>query len=494
MCETCNHFNGIDRRDFLKISGSAVALGSLMGIDALAQNPNNSVKFRPLAKKKTKVAVVFMYPPADVVNAGKLEDAWAVDKWFTYPGNQYDPEMNHKKFQKKIEEIGVTCSLDLDFKGVIYTKAQLATFIEKMNAALPDALLIVNFWNTFSPWSLEMTQKIKIPAIIYHPVGSSHQHPPKALINAPGVVYIHSLENWEALENALIAVNTKIILKQSRVLRVTGVNEPTSATDKNLGVDILAVPAEEYNAIFDSIATDNALRNEAMAFKAKAKAVIDVEDRYIIDGFRSRRAVSEIMKRYGADAITITCLMLKERKPCIAFSLNNSALIPSACENWLDSALTMMAGVHLFRRAGFLHNPEFDIDRNQYYGAHCTCATSMYGPGKEELPFRIRPFTHQLPKTAAIDVEMKPGEKVFLTKYTAAENKIFVYTGTMVGSPEMNVAGGCATRFVMDIDKADDICSTYQGPHPILYFGNANEAKRMKMLAKLSRLEFVGNI
>jgi L-fucose isomerase-like protein len=267
-----------------------------------------------------------------------------------------------------------------------------------------------------------------------------------------------------------------------------------NTVDKNLGVDIVDIPAAEYNALFDSIAADASLQREAMAFKAKATAVIDVEDRYIIDGFRARRAVHEIMKRYGADAITITCLMLQERKPCIAFSLNNSALIPCGCENDADSTMTMMIGAHLFHRGGFQHNPEFDIDRNHYYGAHCTCALEMHGPGKKALPFRIRPFTHQLPKTAAIDVKMTPGEKVFVTKYFPSSNSVFAYTGTMIGSPEINVAGGCATRFVMDVDKIDEVCSIYHGPHPILFFGSATEAKRMKMFAKLARLEFIGNI
>ena len=118
----------------------------------------------------------------------------------------------------------------------------------------------------------------------------------------------------------------------------------------------------------------------------------------------------------------------------------------------------------------------------------------MHGPGKGEKPFRIRPFTHQLPKTAAIDVRMTPGERVFLMKYIPTQNRIFAYAGTMAGSPEINTAGGCATRFLMDINNTDDVCSTYQGPHPILYCGTAMEAKRIKAFAKLSQLEFVGNV
>ena len=494
MCESCNGIS-FDRRDFLKIGGSAVALGSVWATTALAQNSNGTTIVPPLEKKKTKMAVLFMYPPADVVNEGRLEDNWATHRWFTYPGNQFEPEMNQEKYTKKISDIAQTYDIDLDLRGVLYTKSALAEFIAQTKAAPPDVLLVVNFWNTFSPWVFEMSQQLApLSMIVYHPVGSSHQHPPKDLMTAPHMVYIHSLENWEVLENAMAAANTKRVMAQSRLLRVTGVKELAQTIDKNLGVEIVSIPATEYNDLFDSIKADDALVNEAMSFKAKATAVIEVEDKYIIDGFRARKAVLDIMKRYGADGITILCLMLKERKPCIGFSLNNGALVPCACEDNWDSAVTLMIGTQLLKRGGFMHNPEFDVERNQYYGSHCQCTLKLHGPDKPETSFRIRPFTHQLPKTAALDVRMTQGERVFLTKYVPGKKLIFAYAGTVVGSPEINTAGGCATRFVMDVDKVEDVCSIYHGPHPIMYCGNVMEAKRIKTFAKLTQLEFVGNV
>ncbi|MCL2743108.1 MAG: hypothetical protein FWE67_04585 [Planctomycetaceae bacterium] len=494
MCESCNG-GGFDRRDFLKIGGTAAAFGGIWAATALAQNADGTPKVPVIEKKKTKIAVLFMYPPADVVNEGRMEDSWAVNQWFTYPGNQFEPEMNQQKYTKKIKEFADKYDIELDFQGVLYTKAAMAEFIAKTKAAPPDTLLVVNFWNTFSPWVLDMSQQLEaLPMIVYHPVGSNHQHPPKGLMTAPNITYIHSLENWDALENAMSATSAVKVMAQSRLLRVSEVKESKQATDKNLGIDIITIPAAEYIELFDSIQADDAMVKEAMAFKAKATAVIDVEDKYFVEGFRSKKAVAEIMKRYGADGITIRCLMLKERKPCIGFSLNNSALIPCACEDFPESAMSLMIGAQLFKRGGFMHNPEYDIDRNQYYGSHCTCALELHGPGKGEMPFLIRPFTHQLPKTAALDVKFPKGEKVFLMKYVASKSMIFAYTGTIVGSPEINTAGGCATRFVMDIDKTDDVCSTYQGPHPILYCGTAMEARRIKVFANLAKIEFIGNM
>ena len=491
MCEACE----TNRRDFLKISGTTAVLGGLLPTTLLAQNGGGAANVSLGGKKRTKMNVLFMYPPADVVNEGRFEDNWASDRWATYPTLHFEPEMNQQKYATQIADIAKTYGIDLNFQGVLYTRAALAEFIAQTKADPPDTLLVGHFWNTMSPWVLEMSQQLApLSMIVYHPVGSNHQLPPRGLMEAPNMVYIHSLENWEALENAMSAANAKRMMAQSRLLRVTGVREQTKTMDNNLGVEIVAIPAEEYNELFDSINVDDAMIRDAMAFRARAAAVINVEDRYIIDGFRAKKTVLDIMKRYDADGITIRCLMLEERKPCIGFSLNNSALIPCACEDFPDSAMSLMIGAHLFRRAGFQHNPEFDIDRNQYYGSHCTCALELHGPGKGEKPFRIRPFTHQLPKTAALDVKMTPGDKIFLMKYIPPQHRIIAYSGTMVGSPEMNTAGGCATRFVMDVDKVEDVCSIYQGPHPIMYCGTAMEARRIKAFAKLTGLEFVGNV
>jgi hypothetical protein len=79
MCEPCNGGGNLDRRDFLKISGTSVALGGLWAAPILAQNIGTTT-----GKKKTKIAVLFMYPPANVVNEGRFEDNWASNQWFTY--------------------------------------------------------------------------------------------------------------------------------------------------------------------------------------------------------------------------------------------------------------------------------------------------------------------------------------------------------------------------------------------------------------------------
>ena len=504
MCESCcssDHSDGVSRRDFLKTGATAAAIASttMSGILSAEDLKDVSEEFKPLPKSPANVVVAFMYPPREVVDAGEFEDGWAVNKWSTYPGPYYEPAEREKQFRAKIEEINAKLGMNVTFYPTFYKKAAAAEFVEKMKQSQPDAVFIFCFWNSMQDWAADMCNKMELPAVVYVPVGANHQLPRASLANNPNLLFIHSFENWSAIEGALRAVNVHKKLSQSRMIRVGDYPEekitvPSCSNVNRLNVEIAAVPAAIYNAMFDSVADSPELIEMAKALKAKALKVIDVEDQYINHGIRSYLTIQALKKRYNADAVTIKCLMLKERKPCIGFSMLNSALSPCACEDQMDSLITIMLGNHLLDRGGFLHNPDFDTERNQYYGSHCTTPLQMYPSyeNKPELPFYIRPFSHMLPKTAAIDGRMPENAHGLIAKFTV-DGVISAYTGRIVSSPEFTQAGGCTTRFRMDMDKLENVCDMYRGPHPILFLTEPERARWFKMFAQLYKYEWKGN-
>jgi hypothetical protein len=153
-----------------------------------------------------------------------------------------------------------------------------------------------------------------------------------------------------------------------------------------------------------------------------------------------------------------------------------------------------MLGRWLLDRGGFQHNPEFDTSENRYFGAHCTCPWKLHGPDGPSQEYFVRPFFHQLPGTAALDVQWTPGEKVILAKYRTEEGILSCWTGTVIESPTSPPTGGCATRVLMNIDGVDDVCKVYAGPHPILFCGERGEARRFKAFARMYRLTLQGNV
>jgi len=494
MCESCSA-GGLDRREFLLASG-ALGTAGWLSLAMAGQAGEGPGPWPKRTKTPAKVLAAFLYPPADVVNEGRMEDSWRVHNWFTWPGNQFEPERQEQTFTKKIREMAARIGVTVEFAPrAIYQEAQVAAFIEHAKAAQPDAVLIVNFWNTLSKWSHQMATESAPTAIVYHSVGSNHQLPPEYLRKAEGLYYIHSIENWDEIERGLRAVHAKKMLAQSRLLRVSGrVKSVARAHEERLDVDIVGVPAEEFNTLFDAVRAEEALVREAMEIKRRATRIMDVTDEYFVDALRAHRAVGQIMDRYGADAITIECLFLKHRKPCVSFALNNGNLVPCGCENHLDGTLTLMLGRWLLERSGFLHNPEFDTSENRYFGAHCTCAWKLHGPQGPSQDYLVRPFFHQLPKTAALDVQWTPGEPVMLTKYLSGQDTLACWTGRVIESPTSPPTGGCATRVLMAPDRVDDVCEMYQGAHPVLFCGDRGDARRLRAFAQMYRLKLLTNL
>jgi hypothetical protein len=495
MCESCSS-GRFDRREFLAASSALGAAGLLSSVLAQPATAAEQPALPRREKAPAKVLVAFLYPPADVVNEGKMEDSWQPHHWFTWPGNQFEPEQQQKKFTEKIQEMAARLGIAVEFvPQSIYQEAKMREFIARAKESQLDGVLIVNFWNTLSKWALQMATESAPTAIVYHSLGSNHQLPPEALRTAEGLYYIHSIENWDEIERGLRAIRAKKMLAQSRLLRVSGqVKAMAQDREQRLDMDVVTVPAEELNGLFDAVTPDDALVREAMEFKKQAAQVMDVTDEYITEAFRAHRAVGQILERYGADAITIECLMLKHRKPCVSFAINNGQLIPCGCENHLDATLTMMLGRWLLDRAGFQHNPEFDTSENRYFGAHCTCALKLHGPEGPAQQYLIRPFFHQLPKSAALDVQWTAGEPVFVAKYHSGKDTLTCWTGKILESPTCPPVGGCATRALIAIDDVRDVCEIYSGPHPVLFCGDRGDARRLKAFARMYRLNLQGNI
>ncbi len=496
MCESCFPPFIVNRRGFL-------AAGAALGTAALAAGTTSgeassqpAAPLPPRDKQPARVMVAFLYAPADVVNEGRMEDSWRAHHWFTWPGNQFEPQEQERKFTAKIRQIADRLGVVVEIRpGGIYQEARVREFIDQARAARPDAVLIVNFWNSLSPWSHRMATESQAPtAIVYHALGANHQLPPEYLRNAEGLFYIHSVENWDEIERGLAAVRARGMLGQSRLLRVSGQPADRTVTEPRLGVEVVSAPAGEFNALFDAIPDDDALIAEAMAFKAQAAGVTDVPDSAFVDAVRADRAVRRIMKRYGADAVTIECLQLKHRKPCISFARHNGALTPCGCENDLNASLTLMLGRWLLGRGGFQHNPEFDTSENRYFASHCTCAWKLHGPDGPSRPFRVRPFFHQLPRTPALDVQWAQDEPVTVLKYLSGQDTLSCWTGRVITSPECPPTGGCATRVLVEIDRTEDVCEIYAGPHPVLFCAGRSEARRFKAFARMYRLKLQGNV
>ncbi len=487
--------DGYSRRTFLK---STVALSAMGTWPGFGNNAFGATLTPALpARKLGIVRGAFFYPPAQVVLDGKCEDSWNVHQWSTWPGNQFQPEEQQRKFMGELQHMvdGLALELVMD-DSPIYTDAAIQAFINEINDSKPDALLLFNFWNSFSNKIFPILDAFDGPIILYHPVGANHQLPPERFRTEPRLQYIHSIENYEALENGLRSIHAATRLRNSKVLRVSGkLEQEADDVEPFFNTPIHGVPASHFNDLYDSIEITEDMRQLASSIREKAIKITDLADNAFLDAARSHAAVLELMKRHDADAITIECLFLKHRKPCLSFAMNNGAMVPCGCENDLNATLTLMLGSYLFGVPGFQHNPEFDTVENLYFGAHCTCTPQLRGKDKEPAAYELRPFFHQMPKTLALDVKWPENEPATLFKYQQPQKDapalLHAWNGQVVSSPDCPPTGGCATRVLLKVQDVKDVCDIYPGPHPSLFYGN--NVKRAKTLATLYGIEIRTN-
>ena len=481
-----------DRRTFLKAAAAMSALSMMPVANAARRFTGFTPPPRP--KQPGLVRGAFFYPPAQVVLDGKCEDGWSKQEWFTWPGNQFEPELQQTKFETHLRAMMAGMDLELEMDPApIYTDAGIRAFIADIQARKPEALLLIHFWNSFSGKIVPILDAFPGPIILYHPVGSNHQLPPERFRTAKRMQYIHAIEDWKALERGLRAVHAKVRMKQSRLLRVSG-NLKAEADDREAFFDmpIHGIPADHFNQLFDETEPDREMRRLLSKVRRQARKITDLSEEAFVDAVRAHVTVGKLIEKHEADAITIECLFLKHRKPCLSFALNNGALVPCGCENDLNASLTLMLGANLFGRGGFQHNPEFDLEANQYLASHCTCTPLLHGPDGKAATYDLRPFFHQMPKTVAFDVQWPEGERVTLCKYHGGEKRIYAWAGESVTSPTCPPVGGCATRVLVKCDNTPDICQVYPGPHPVLYCGDF--AKQLVTFSKLYDIEIRTNV
>lgn len=185
------------------------------------------------------------------------------------------------------------------------------------------------------------------------------------------------------------------LMKASRILAVRDQNageEPAFA-----GIPVQKVPFAELNEAWKNADRDEA-RAVADRWQRTARRVVGVPRPVLEDSAAMYLAQKALLKKHGANAITINCLGgfyggHIHAYPCLGFSeLNNEGLV-GGCECDVRSAATMLIGTLLTRgRPGYISDPVIDTAKRRIIYAHCVAATKVFGPQGPANAFEI--LTH----------------------------------------------------------------------------------------------------
>lgn len=184
-------------------------------------------------------------------------------------------------------------------------------------------------------------------------------------------------------------------LAQTRMIAVRGSGK--GPTRKIIGIEVEEIPLQELNEAWDKTELDEA-RALASRWIAEAAQVVGVEEQAIVDGAKMYLAMQQLLKRYGAEAITIDCLggfysgQLRAY-PCLGFyQLNNQGLV-GGCEcDVRSTAVMLLVRTLTGGRPGYISDPVLDSSRREIVYAHCVAPSKVFGPSGPANPYWI--MTH----------------------------------------------------------------------------------------------------
>lgn len=477
--EGCGCDCGCDRREFLAAMGMAFGTVALRSLDSAAAA-------QPAAEKKGAVVrAAFLYPPSKTF-------ADNPDGWWSWPGNHFDAEGKQQKYTAALremeEKLGMKIAVD---EKPIAGADEAQRLAKEIQATRPDGLLLVMFFNRSLPEAellLKAAEEAKIPVVFYIDLGVKHG--PVAQYRRPGVYFIQSLDNFEAIEYGMRMLSAKKFLGQSTILSIDDAPQSTESVEPFLGTKIRVIPFARYAELFNGVVIDG----EARAFIAKyaggAREIRGVTQESFDNAARAHFALTKLLEEENAEGVTMNCLRRGMLKPCLSFAELNNRLIPAACEADVPAAITQLLGQRLLGRSGFQHNPAFETERNHYYASHCTCPTKPYGPDGPELPYLLRRFAHSNEGSCAIQVFWTPGDVVTMVRYYPGKAPLLdVYSGKVFKSHPMPPAGGCCTNVELEITDRPDACMV-KGHHNLVFCGD--HARKFRLFAQLFGLR-LGN-
>ncbi len=264
-------------------------------------------------------------------------------------------------------------------------------------------------------------------------------------------------------------------MRASKILAVRGPEVLPETT--MMTIPVVYIPFSELNDAW------------AAADKAEAQSIADrwIKSASLVDGVSREEIVNSaamylgqkaIMKKHGANAITINCLGgfyggHIHAYPCLGFyELLNEGLV-GACECDVRSTSAMVALSILTRgRPGYISDPVIDTAKRRIIYAHCVASNRVFGPRGEANPYQI--LTHSEDRQGASVRSILPkGYMTTTVEVSDPQKEIIFHQARAEGNDPDDRA--CRTKLVAepvgDIEKLFTMWDTW-GWHRVTFYGD----------------------
>jgi hypothetical protein len=478
-----NTISQMSRRDFLQTL-SATAAGISLFSEQLLAGESSAGSNNTRQKTPAIVRGAFIYPPTE-----SLKEAG----YYSWPGSAFDAEDRQKQYAAKLKDIeqrlGVRICMD---NSPLDGEENLKRFIDEVKQSKPDGLLLIPFKKGHFSYVGRIVDETQVPAIVLATLGILLVEHINQLHHKSGVYLINSLDNLDAVEDGLRMIKTARWMKESRLVCIAG-SQQKEIVVPHLGTQVRTIPGSTFIEEFNRTQANEQVKKLANAYSRNAKKVIQPTKTDILDAARTYFALKRIIEAEQADAVMMDCLPglqipRKHPPPCMGFMSLRDEGIPAGCQADLNPTLTLMLVQQLFGKPGFQQNASMETEKNHYFGAHCTCPSKLDGPNSHAAPYIL--MSHAEAGWGCVPrVLWRKGQEVTMALYLSGEkHQTLIYSGKVVGCPDIPPTGGCRTNVELTIDEVEDVCNV-KGMHQIIFYGN--HAKQLRAFCQLYGINVV---
>jgi hypothetical protein len=267
-------------------------------------------------------------------------------------------------------------------------------------------------------------------------------------------------------------------LKESKIVALR--DQTSGPATEIMGIPIVSVPFAELNDLAQT-ANGEEVRAWAERWEKGAERIEGVTRATIEKSAAMYLGQKALLKKHGANAITINCLggfygHHLSAYPCLGFcQLVDDGLV-GACECDVRSTATMVALTTLTQgRPGYISDPVMDSAKGEIIYAHCVAPTKVFGPSGTANPYQI--LTHSEDRQGASLRSLLPvGYLTTTLQFEPKRKEILFHQARAVGNDSNDRA--CRTKLraqpLGDFEKLFTMWDVW-GWHRVTFYGDLKE-------------------
>lgn len=273
-------------------------------------------------------------------------------------------------------------------------------------------------------------------------------------------------------------------VRRMRASKILAVRDDKSGPETTfMSIPVVQVPFAEVNEAWAAADKDEA-KSIAARWTKTAALVEKVSFKELENSAAMYLGQKAVLKKYGANAITINCLGgfyggHIHAYPCLGFhELLNEGLV-GACECDVPSTAAMVAvGAMTEGRPGYISDPVLDTSMRRIIYAHCVASNRAFGPKGAVNPFQI--LTHSEDRQGASLRSILPTGFMTTSVEVSNEGKeiLFHRAKAVANDPDDRA---CRTKLVAepvgDFEKLFTMWDRW-GWHRVTFYGDLKEPVR----------------